>query len=241
MKRNSVSVLSIFTLYIVTIASQLANILYQAYVGQSPILPMLLPSIMLLTLLTVPAIIIGFRLGPELGLSIFHSHRSCNDTEKRTALIFTLTSSVLLGILLLVLRWVLLPYLPETIPDYGFRGFIGGTLVSIGAAVGEEVWFRFGLMTVVLWLVKKVFKLDLIPAKLALTVIIIIAFLFGLAHLPQLTSVGADTQFAIWATILGNVAVGSLYGWCFWRYGLLYAIIAHFSLDIVLHALPALF
>lgn len=232
MKPNSIPISSVLWLYLLTIVSQLANIVYEAYVNQSAILPLLLPSILFLTLLTVPALIIGFRLGPEIRLK---------HPETKNAFIFTLVSSVSLGVLLLLLRWALLPYLPENIPEYGFRGFIGGTLVSIGAAVGEEVWFRFGLMTLVLWLVKKTFKLDLISNRFALSVIIIIAFLFGLAHLPQLSAVGADTMFAIWATILGNIAVGVLYGWCFWRYGLYYAIIAHFSLDIVLHALPALF
>jgi membrane protease YdiL (CAAX protease family) len=36
------------------------------------------------------------------------------------------------------------------------------------------------------------------------------------------------------------VSVGVLYGWCYWRRGLLAAMVAHFSADIVLHALPAL-
>jgi len=232
MKPNSISIGSVFWLYLLTIVSQLANIVYEAYINQSAIVPLLLPSLLFLTLLTVPALIIGFRLGPEIRLK---------HPETKNAFIFTLVSSVSLGVLLLLLRWALLPYLPESIPEYGFRGFIGGTLVSIGAAVGEEVWFRFGLMTLVLWLVKKTFKLDLISNRFALSVIVVIAFLFGLAHLPQLSAVGADTMFAVWATILGNIAVGVLYGWCFWRYGLFYAIIAHFSLDIVLHALPALF
>jgi hypothetical protein len=146
-----------------------------------------------------------------------------------------------LGLLLLGLREALLSYLPENIPEFGFRGFLGGVLVSIGGAVGEEIWFRFGLMTLMLWLVKKALKLNHLSNKVVLTVILLSGTLFGLAHLPQLASFDSATQFAVWATILGNLLASVLYGWCFWRYGLLYAIVAHFSLDVVLHAIPALF
>jgi hypothetical protein len=96
-------------------------------------------------------------------------------------------------------------------------------------------------MTLVLWLTKKIFKLSSLTNRHAFIVIVTIGFLFGLAHLPQLASFNADTQFAVWATIFGNVAVSILYGWCFWRFGLVSAIVAHFSVDIVLHALPAFF
>lgn len=240
MKRN---VFAVGTgLYLLTIISQLANIAYEAYVNQNPILPLLLPSILFLSVLTVPALLIGFGLGRDLGLVPFDEQNAITQPSTPTnPMLFSVVSGVLLGALLLVLRWLLLPYLPDEIPAYGFRGFIGGVLVSFGAAVGEEVWFRFGLMTLVLWLTKKWFKLEQLSNQHALIVIILISVLFGLAHLPQLASFNADTQFAVWATILGNVAVGTLYGWCFWRFGLFYAILSHFVLDIVLHALPALF
>ena len=103
-------------------------------------------------------------------------------------------------------------------------------MVSISAAVGEEVWFRFGLMTLALWAAQKFVNNRSLTIKHVLPIIVGIGVLFGLAHLPQLASFGADTQFAVWATILGNISVSILFGWCFWRYGLVYAILAHFSL-----------
>jgi membrane protease YdiL (CAAX protease family) len=63
---------------------------------------------------------------------------------------------------------------------------------------------------------------------------------FGLAHLPQLTSYGAASPFAIAGTIFGNSVVGVLYGWCYWQRSLVAAMIAHFSVDVTLHVLPAL-
>jgi len=62
-----------------------------------------------------------------------------------------------------------------------------------------------------------------------------------LAHLPQLASYGAAAPIAVGATIAGNVIVGILYGWCYWRMGLAAAVTAHFAVDVVLHVLTAAF
>jgi hypothetical protein len=43
------------------------------------------------------------------------------------------------------------------------------------------------------------------------------------------------------AWVLGaNGLVGVVFGWLYWRYGLLAAMIAHFSADVVLHTLAPL-
>ncbi|MDC0602390.1 CPBP family intramembrane metalloprotease [Aliiglaciecola sp.] len=228
-------------LYFATIAAQLGNLAYQAQEKEFSFLSQLVPSVLFLSVLTIPALLVGLLLGPKVGIAAFDNRPSVNRAQFKQAIVFTIVSSILLGSALLVLRWMLLAYLPAEIPEYGFRGFAGGTVVSISAAVGEEVWFRFGLMTLALWAAQKFVNNRSLTIKHVLPIIVGIGVLFGLAHLPQLASFGADTQFAVWATILGNISVSILFGWCFWRYGLVYAILAHFSLDMVLHALPALF
>jgi len=144
-----------------------------------------------------------------------------------------------LGALLLLIRQISAPYLPPEIPAYGFRGVIGGLSVSIGAAVGEEVWFRLGLMTFLVWGLTRLFKGKKARTPITWTIIVFTSVAFGAAHLPQLLAYGAGSPFAIGGTVLGNTAVGILYGWCFWRRSLFAAIIAHFSVDIVLHVIPA--
>lgn len=42
------------------------------------------------------------------------------------------------------------------------------------------------------------------------------------------------------ATMPGNTLVGIVCGWLFWQRGLIAAIVAHFSIDFVLHVLPAI-
>jgi hypothetical protein len=231
----------LFVLFFLTVVAQLANIAYESFQNTEPFLPKLLPSMLFLTILTIPSLIIGLTIGRDLGLGIFKSNSSGQIEPLKHKLLVSIISGIILGLLLLGMREALLSYLPDNIPQFGFRGFVGGILVSLGGAVGEEVWFRFGLMTLMLWLVKKVLKLNHLSNKVVFAVIIVSGVLFGMAHLPQLASFDSATQFAVWATILGNLVASILYGWCFWRHGLFYAIIAHFSLDLVLHAFPALF
>lgn len=199
---------------------------------------MVLPSLVFLSVLTLPALLLGKVLGKPMGLGLVNARS--DDNAPSTGLYFALLTAIPLGAFLIGLRWMLLPYLPDEIPAYGFRGVTGGLLVSLGAVIGEEIWFRFGLMTVLLWFMSKWVTTPDISDRAALVVILFVAVCFGVAHLPQLASFGAASSFAIWATIGGNVCVATLYGWCYWRYGLLSAILAHFTLDIVLHVLTAL-
>lgn len=75
---------------------------------------------------------------------------------------------------------------------------------------------------------------------MAWSIIVITSLGFGMAHWPQLVSYGAGSPVAMAGTLFGNGVVGILYGWCFWRRSLLAAMVAHFSVDVVLHVLPAL-
>ncbi|XOV78308.1 MAG: CPBP family intramembrane glutamic endopeptidase [Aestuariibacter sp.] len=225
-------------LYIVTVCAQLVPVIVNAIENGQNWMTMLIPSLTFVSLLTLPAIYIGLTLGKQIVPGLAHP---TNTLVSKQGVIFALLTAIPLGVGLLALRWILAEHLPNTIPEYGFRGPLGGFLVSLGAAIGEEVWFRFGLMTLLLWICSKLLRQCKPSISVTCFVIFVVAFIFSVAHLPQLNSHGAYSQFAVVATILGNVAVACLYGWCFWRYGLISAIIAHFSLDIVLHMLPAYF
>jgi membrane protease YdiL (CAAX protease family) len=147
---------------------------------------------------------------------------------------------LVIGALLWGLRILLAPYLPAELPELGHRGVLGGLFVSVSAAIGEEVWLRLGVMTLLAWLIKRaVGHAELRPA-VAWTAIGLAAFLFGLIHLPQLAAAGAASQAAVAATILGNMLVATAFGWLYWKRSLIAAIVAHFAVDVVLHVIPAL-
>ncbi len=147
---------------------------------------------------------------------------------------------VSLGLFLWLLRLATADIQPPELPDLGHRGVTGGLLVSISAAIAEEVWLRLGVMTILAWiLVRSLGHHDLTP-RIAWTAIAVSALAFGAIHLPQLMAAGAATSFGIAGTMLGNILVGIACGWLFWKYGIISAITAHFAIDVVLHVVPAL-
>jgi len=121
-------------------------------------------------------------------------------------------------------------------PLYGFLGsFYGG--------IGEELFLRlliiplFGLLIIgVLKLVGRA-KTWKITDKVAWTSIILAAILFGLGHLPGTAAIMDITPIVVFRAVLLNGILGIVYGWLFYRKGLEFAMISHFSSDIILHVL----
>jgi len=242
--RSAPTFLLFVTLYALTISAQLVSLAWGRLDEQQSFTSIVLPSVLYLSLITIPSIWIGLTLGRKVGLGapLFTELLSHGFASSRKLLSHTRIAGILgvsLGALLLLIRHVSTPYLPPEIPAYGFRGVIGGLSVSMGAAVGEEVWFRLGLMTFLVWGLTRIVRSEGARTPIIWAIIVLTSVAFGAAHLPQLLAYGAGSPFAIGGTILGNTAVGILYGWCFWKKSLVAAMIAHFSVDIMLHVLPA--
>ncbi len=228
-----------------TIAAQLISLAFGRADAEQSFASMILPSVIFLSVVTLPSIWVGIRLGRPIGLGtpLIEALLSKQPGAYRQLVKDAVLAGILgllVGGLILLIRVFSEPYLPAELPAFGHRGVIGGLAVSLGAAVAEEVWFRLGLMTLLVWSVARMAG-QLEPRPIVVWSIIFVAAVgFGMAHLPQLMSYGAASPFAIGGTIFGNSLVGMLYGWCYWRRGLIAAIVAHFSVDVVLHVLPAL-
>ena len=233
-----------FILFLVTLAAQLFSLAFGGKYPEQSFVEMLLPSLLFLTVLTIPSCWFGLKFGPGLGLGRSRSGGGGNVFPVSLQILLkdmaqTVPVALLLGGGFLLLRQYTEAYLPAEIPAYGHRGVLGGFAVTIGAAVGEEVWFRLGLMTFMVWCVATLTGCEQ-PSSASIAAIIVIASAaFAAAHLPQLISFGAGSAFAIGGTLLGNIVVGSFYGWCYWRKGLVIAIVGHFSVNLVLHIIPA--
>jgi len=233
-------------LFLITLFFQLGSLAYSQSPDAQSFQSMLFPSLLFISLTTLPLGAVGIWLGRDVGLgtpllaALLRKQPGAWQKLVRDAGLAGLWG-LILGSLLVFIRMLTENYLPGELPAFGYRGFIGGLVVSAGAAVGEEVWFRLGLMTILVWLAVRWVGHQKARPRVVWTIIILTSIGFGLAHLPHLTSYDAAAPFAIGGTILGNTAVGILYGWCYWRRSLLAAISAHFCVDIVIHALPALF
>lgn len=231
-----------------TIGSSLASVAYNQWQQAEPVLPVLLPSALFLAVLSAPCIYFGLKFKASLGLapqSFYHVlTNNANDDERilfwrnvfRAAIL-----GIIVGALIVSLHFFLKPYVSTGLPTFGSRGPIGGFLVALRAGIGEEVWFRLGVMTAAVWAATRLVNQKKPSDGVIWTVILIAALLFAFSHIPQLNEYNAANPVAIWGTIIGNCVVGTLFGWCYWRYSLFAAMIAHFSVDIVIHFIPAFF
>lgn len=223
----------------VTVIAQLISLGFGRINEDLVFLDIALTSGLVIAIITLPCCYLGIRLGRELNFDLREldvlSFKPDSSLDLQKNLVLASLLGVAIGTLLLLVRAFTAPYLPAEIPDLGFRGWSGGLAVSIGAAVAEEVWFRLGLFTVLVWTWLKITRTSNVSRRVAWSIILISAIGFAAAHVPQLVAYGAGSLIGISGTMLGNIAVGTLYGWLYWKQGLLSAITAHFSADIMLH------
>ena len=125
---------------------------------------------------------------------------------------------------------------PATTPLWtGFlAGFYGG--------ITEELFLRFGVMTLLVWIGWKLTGSHETPSSIVVwSAIVISAVLFGLGHLPATAAVSELTPSVVLRAIVLNGVGGVVFGWLYWRYDLTKAMVSHFAADMVLHVLaPAL-
>lgn len=115
-----------------------------------------------------------------------------------------------------------------------------GLLASFYGGIAEELFMRLGLMSLLAWLLLKVFKLSWYQGVMWL-VIVVVALLFGLGHLPITASLTPITAMVVLRALVLNGIGGVVFGWLFWKRGLETAIIAHFSADLILHVVVPAF
>ncbi|MEE4161342.1 MAG: CPBP family intramembrane glutamic endopeptidase [Woeseiaceae bacterium] len=240
--KGSAFVLPLAALVALTVLTQLASV---AYTSASAFEQVWLRSTVALLLVTTPLAGLGLRLGSRIGLgtpvlSALLAGRQGSLRQLRGTAARSAAWGLSVGALLWALRIVTEPDLPPALPELGHRGVEGGLLVALAAAVGEEVWLRLGVMTIVAWLLTRVRAGSGLTPSIAWVAITVAAVAFGAIHLPQLAAAGAATGVGVAATLAGNMLVGVLCGWLYWRHGLLAAMFAHFFVDLVLHVLPAL-
>lgn len=106
--------------------------------------------------------------------------------------------------------------------------------------VTEEVLVRWGLMSLLVWALWRVFRRGAANpgAGLAWIAIALSAVVFGLAHLPAAAGLAGPLAWPVVLHLTGaNAAFGVIAGFLFWRYGLEAAIVAHVVAHLTLAAM----
>jgi Type II CAAX prenyl endopeptidase Rce1-like len=115
------------------------------------------------------------------------------------------------------------------------KGFAAVATGMLYGGVAEEVMLRWGVMSVVAWVLMSMLGRRAHSAAMMAT-IVMAACLFGAAHLPALAFQIELTPALIARTLLLNGVAGLLYGWLFWRRHLEAAMVAHAATHLGLAA-----
>lgn len=203
-------------------------------------LPLSLPTIIALsmlqsTVMVAIALFLGLILAKktQLGAPLLEEYLKGNPIRRElTKRGYQSLQLGILAALIIIGGDYLFSLLEATVPGVSapiWQGF----LASFYGAIVEEILLRLFFMSFLVWLFSK-FTKALIATWGA---IILSSLLFGLAHLPATQLLVELTPLIILRAIILNGIGGVIFGWLYWKKGLLSAMIAHFSADIVLHVL----
>lgn len=104
-----------------------------------------------------------------------------------------------------------------------------GILGGIGAGLTEEILYRLGLLTFLLWLAMKIFRQTKLRPALFWPINSIAALLFGTAHLIAAHALGLSAI----TEVLATAVPGMIFGWLYWRLGLFQSMLAHICHDAI--------
>ena len=154
-------------------------------------------------------------------------------------LIKTLIISLVGGAVLSLDAWTFAKWIPQVADSYKSYGtFDAVTWIAsvLYGGVIEEIMLRLFLMSLLVYLAKKLFfkNEETAPEGAVVAANIIAALVFAAGHLPS-TSVlfGTITPMIVFRCFLLNGAFGIVFGHLYRRHGIQYAILAHMLLHIV--------
>jgi membrane protease YdiL (CAAX protease family) len=214
-----------------------------------PLSAAILVQIIQASIFSAIAIFIGLFLGKKvsLGAPIIEDWLNAESLEDRLRpiLIISIVPGILVGITLFVLDRFAFAFFAEPVTAFQAKTPLWQRfLVSFYGGIGEEVFMRLFLMTLVVWIIHKLTrKTGTIPSdKNVWLSIIIVSVVFGLGHLPMTATFTDITPVVVIRAIVLNGIAGIVFGWLYWKKGLEASIISHFSADIILHVmLPSIY
>jgi hypothetical protein len=126
------------------------------------------------------------------------------------------------------------------IPELDNPNALELTLSCLSAALTEEIGFRFGLMSLLVWAIRSVATSAAMRRPSLWIGNRLSALVFASAHFPQLELQRYGLSILI-PFVVSSTGTGMIMGWLFMRYGLVSAITCHLVADLVANVLPRLF
>jgi|GEM_PF-4225777 len=112
-------------------------------------------------------------------------------------------------------------------------------LRCLSAALTEEIAFRFGLMSLFVWIIRAIVKRPAVHTPSLWIGNLLSAVVFAAAHFPQLELQRYGLGLLI-PFVVTSSGVGMIMGWLYMRYGLVSAMVAHLVTDLMIYVIPRL-
>jgi hypothetical protein len=109
---------------------------------------------------------------------------------------------------------------------------------SFSAALTEEIVFRLGLMTCLVWVIAAVVRKAGTDRSVFWAGNTLAALVGASFHLPPLLSAATPNWGLVTMVVLFSGLAGVALGWLYARYSLVSAMLAHFVADFVQHVIP---
>lgn len=188
------------------------------------------------TIILIVAVLVGILLYQKVNLSVPIIEKFVGIKEDaiqiKDILLYGVSGGILTGIILSILG------LFRLISPSEFELLTGQLQLTLAArflygGITEEIFMRFGLMTLFVWLTGKLFK-GLKPQVYWIG-IILSSLIFAVGHFPIVfQTVGNPSMVMISYVLLGNTVGGLVFGWLYWKKGLESAFLAHIFAHVVM-------
>jgi hypothetical protein len=135
-------------------------------------------------------------------------------------------------------RYVFQPRLPEAFQDVKAKqASWKRALACFYGGIYEELLLRLFVMGGLVWLLELVWPAaqGTIPLGAFWIANITASLLFGLGHLPATARIAPLTPFIVARGMILNGLAGLVFGVMFLQYGLEFAMMAHFCMDVMIH------
>ncbi|MEW6517237.1 MAG: CPBP family glutamic-type intramembrane protease [candidate division FCPU426 bacterium] len=183
------------------------------------------------------AVWLGARLAPAVGLGapLLEAWFSGQPVAHRlkSSLVFPAVWGLLAGTLLQLLALLVRVNLQAG----AGQAWVDRLLASFYAGIGEELWMRWLLVTLGMWLLAALLRVRAgawLPAWSAWLIIAVVSLASGFAHLRGGAAGNGPAAWFAAQTVLQ----GLLFGWCYWRRGLEAAMACHWTASFVTQFLP---
>jgi len=183
------------------------------------------------SLILIISTVIGTILYDKVKLTIPIFEKLLNKPDSATFSLLDITKQgiilgILAGVLIFSIGKISEPYLPQVLTDATKDINLNIFTKVLYGGITEELLTRFGLMSLFVWLLFKMFKR--LNSAIYWSAIIISAILFALGHLPIVFQAVAEPTLPIYTyIILGNSIGGLIFGFAYWKKGLECAFISH--------------